>query len=204
MIAADDMQHNENNNQNDVEDYNEDENVWDVNDTSFDIEENLTQLSTNDPSLTALSIENPESFAWESVGKYFGTNDELKYLYIAYLMSTSYDEYGDNSPLDSEEKQNIELFCESIGSNRSIETFGIAESDLSTGLPNIFSGTLSPFFKYNDNLCNIGFFDCSLGDGNYNSLISALSRRRNKSSLRSLEMYNCGLVMLKPQNSLLC
>ena len=193
MIAADDMEHNQNNNQNDGEDYNEDEDVWNIKHSSSLTEENLTQIRNNNPSISAISIENPEHIDWENESKSFGANDKLKYIYISYLMSTSYDEYSNEFPIDSETKQNIELFCKSIGSNRSIETFGIGESDLATGLSNIFNGSLSPFFEYNDNLRSIGFFECSIGDGNYNSLISALSRRRNKSSLRSLEMYNCGI-----------
>ena len=187
MIAADDLAHNENNIQNEEEKYNEDEDVWNDVKHSELSGETLTKVCNNDPSITALSIQTPYNIDWDSEGKSFGANNKLKYLYITYLESTKYDDYENEIPIDAEDKQNIELFFREIGSNRSIETFGIAESDLETGLSNIFNGAISSFFEYNDKLRNIGFFECSIGDGNYNSLISALSRRRNKSSLRLLE-----------------
>jgi len=193
MIAADGMEHNENNNQNnnEEEDYYEDEDVWNIKDTKLN-EDSLTKVCNNDPSISALSIENPEGFDWESEGKSFGANDKLKCLYISWLESTTYNGWVD-VPIDSDMKQNHIWFCTAIGINRSIETLCFANSDLATALPNIFNDTICPFFEYNDRLCNIGFFDCRMGDGNYNSLASSLTRRRNKTSLRSLEMYNCGI-----------
>jgi len=194
MIAADGMEHNENNNQNnnEEEDYNEDEDVWNIKDTKLN-EDSLTKVCNNDPSISALSIENPDRIDWESEGKSFGANNTLNYLHVSWLQSTTWDDYGNDVPIDSDTKQNYILFCSAIGRNRSIKTFSIAQSALATALPNIFSDTISPFFEHNDRLRNIGFFDCRMGDGNYNSLVSSLSKRRNKSSLRSLEMQNCGI-----------
>ena len=110
MIGADDLEHNENNNRNDEEDYNEDENVWDVNDTKLN-EDSLTKVRDNDPSITAISIENPDRIDWESEGKSFGANNKLKHLCISWLDSTTWDEYENDVPIDSETKQNIELFA---------------------------------------------------------------------------------------------
>lgn len=103
MIAAHDMEHNDNNRNNEEEDYNEDEDVWNIKDTKLN-EETLRKICNNDSSITALSIENPEGFDWESEGEHFGANDKLKCLYISWLESTTYNGWVD-VPIDSDMKQ---------------------------------------------------------------------------------------------------
>ena len=58
MIAAHDMEHNDNNRNNEEEDYNEDEDVWNIKDTKLN-EETLRKICNNDSSITALSIVKP-------------------------------------------------------------------------------------------------------------------------------------------------
>lgn len=166
---------------------NEETNYWpdDFDDGYDDTEKlkrkTLNKIKLNDPDITSFEVELTgeyvQSIDWSTKGNVFGDNTQLKKVEIIS------DQTEDQSTL-----RKIKSFCTGLANNRSIEAFGIRDSELSY---NIFS-TLQPLLIHT-NLIRIDIYESEIGDENTHLLALALEKRSNKRSLEVLRLNVCDM-----------
>ena len=166
---------------------NEDTNHWpdDFDDGYDDTEKlkrkTLTKIKLNNADITSLEVELTgeyvQSIDWGMEGEFFGDNTQLKKIEIVSGQT------GDQSTL-----RKIKSFCTGLANNRSIEAFGIRDSELSY---NIFFPLHHFFFL--PNLIRIDIYESEIGDENTRLLALALEKRSNKQSLEVFDLHVCDM-----------
>jgi hypothetical protein len=172
---------------------NEETNYWpDDFDDGYDDTENLNEeilakIKLNNADITSFEVELTgeyvQSIDWSTKGNFFGDNTQLKKVGIISDIYISDQETGDQSTL-----RKIRSFCTGLANNRSIEAFGIRDSEVSY---NIFS-TLQPLLIHT-NLIRIDIYESEIGDENTRLLALALEKRSNKRSLEVLRLNVCDM-----------
>eukprot|EP00571_Detonula_confervacea_P006377 CAMPEP_0172324414 /NCGR_PEP_ID=MMETSP1058-20130122/51331_1 /TAXON_ID=83371 /ORGANISM="Detonula confervacea, Strain CCMP 353" /LENGTH=594 /DNA_ID=CAMNT_0013040689 /DNA_START=8 /DNA_END=1792 /DNA_ORIENTATION=+ len=146
-------------------------------------EERLIQLKRNDPGLTSLGVvwdsDNGwgDSFVnsvdWVVEGNCIGKNTHLEKFYIENFDAELHDEHA---------WDHFTAFCKGLASNRSIERLRVFSSNLAYD-EGAFS-SLCLFIEHNSNLCRLEIGECDMDSECTRLLARALSRRRNKTSLK--------------------
>lgn len=147
------------------------------------------QLQHNDPSLTSLHAYWKHygyinGVNWREKGVFVAKNTCLKHLTLE-VLDTSY--LPDGYWIGGDVKENFDAFCESLTLNRSIERLDIKHVPCMGTLMEI----LGPFIEQNANLSQLVLNDCYMDSESSRLLTAALSNRRNKTSLRRLELIGC-------------
>ena len=155
----------------------------------------LLQLKGNDPNVSSLYAHwNANSYVnnvdWREEGGYIGDNTHLKKA-IIYVSDTSYQPNG--YQIDGLVQLNFSAFCKGLVRNRSIRRLHIVGCRCMVLLMEI----LSPFLEQNSHLSHLVINCCSMGCSMDTDatrlLVSALSNRRSKSSLRRVELVSCAI-----------
>jgi len=142
----------------------------------------LKKIKLNDPDITSFEVELTgeyvQSIDWSTKGNIFGNNTQLKKVEIIS------DQTEDQSTV-----RKIKSFCTGLANNRSIEAFGIRDSELSY---NILFSSLQPLLIHT-NLIRIDIYESEIGDDNTRLLARALEKRSNKRSLEVLRLNVCDM-----------
>jgi len=157
-------------------------------------DQSLSQLEHNDPEATCLYIHWKEggyanSVNWAEKGKCIGDNTHLRNVTIQTSdLALSYESNG--YQISGLVKQNFVAFYNGLAQNRSTRQLRI----VGCGCMDIVLEVLYPMLVHTSNLSHILMDSCRMDTVTIRQLASTLSNQRDKSSLRKIELFSCGVV----------